>query len=67
MYYLIINNIIFSLTNTLTYLGLTVLIFVVVKFIEDIYHKKSGFYNPVFWPPAHYIKGPLMRDQGNNI
>jgi len=54
-------------TSMVTYLGVTFAAWVVIKFVEDIYHKKSGFYNPAFWPPAHYIKGPLMKDQGNNI
>jgi len=53
--------------SSIAYILLTILIFLTLHFVEDLYSKKSGFYNPAFWPPAHYIKGPLMRDQGNNI
>jgi len=56
-----------GLSLTIGYTVLTALIFMVIHFVEDIYSKKSGFYSPNFWPPAHYIKGPLMKDQGNNI
>jgi len=54
-------------SSTVTYFILTAIIYIVLHFVEDIYQRKSGFYNPAFWPPAHYIKGPLMKDQGNNI
>lgn len=32
-----------------------------------IYKLKSSWYGPTFNPPDNYIKGPLSRDQGNNI
>jgi len=56
-----------GVSGTIAYLLLTVLIFLTLHFVEDLYSKKSGFYNPAFWPPAHYTRGPLMKDQGNNI
>jgi len=56
-----------GMSGTVSYIVVSVLIYLAFAWVEDIYHKKSGFYNPAFWPPAHYIKGPLMRDQGNNI
>jgi len=51
----------------MSYVLLTAGIWLIITFVEDIYGKKSGFYSPNFWPPAHYTRGPLMRDQGNNI
>jgi len=57
----------FGVSSTVAYIAMTIFIYLTIRFVEDIYHKKSGFYNPAFWPPAHYTKGPLMRDQGNNI
>ena len=36
-------------------------------FVEDIFTKKGGWTQNNFYPPAHYIKGGLMRDQGNTI
>jgi len=48
------------------YIGLFVLTVIMVIAIESIY-KTKGWYGPKFFPPAHYNKGPLMIDQGNNI
>ena len=31
------------------------------------YRLKAPWYENKFWPPEHYTRGPLMRDQGNNI
>ena len=31
------------------------------------YSIKTPWYRTHFWPPADYTRGPLMRDQGNNI
>mmetsp|Transcript_34027 Transcript_34027/g.41972 ORF Transcript_34027/g.41972 Transcript_34027/m.41972 type:complete len:95 (-) Transcript_34027:69-353(-) len=31
------------------------------------YRIKTPWYQNNFWPPPNYMKGPLMRDQGNNI
>lgn len=58
----------------LCYLCLFVVTYVLINFIETTYKEKS-WYDPRFWPPAHYIKGyasicmfrPIMRDQGNSI
>jgi len=55
-----------SVFNRIGYLVLFCLTFLIIYFIEDTY-KKKGWYNPNFYPPSNYIKGPLMRDQGNNI
>jgi len=54
--------------NTIRIISLVSIFFVyyLVGFVEETYRKKS-WYGPQFWPPEHYIKGPLMRDQGNNI
>lgn len=53
--------------SNVSYLVLFISIALTIKWVEDIYKKKSGFYNPSFYPPAHYMKGPLSNDQGNNI
>ena len=42
------------------------LIYFVVSQIEESY-KAKGWYGPKFTPPDGYIRGPLSRDQGNNI
>jgi len=49
------------------YLGLFLLILWLIRWIESIYKWKSDFYNPSFYPPEHYIKGPLSNDQGTNV
>lgn len=54
-------------TRVITYLVLFISIYFVLSKIEEIYKTKSGFYNPIFFPPAHYQRGPLKNDQGNNI
>lgn len=51
----------------LVYIAVFVLIYLVLRWLEEIYKSKSGFYSPLFWPPAHYQHGPLQNDQGNNI
>jgi len=51
----------------IVYLIIFLLIFLLLKWVESIYKWKSSFYNPIFFPPAHYIHGPLSNDQGNNI
>ena len=42
------------------------LIYVLLNYVENVYGKKS-WYSPSFYPPAHYLQGPLNVDQGNNI
>ena len=32
-----------------------------------IYQLKTPWYNPKFFPPQDYVRGSIMRDQGNNI
>lgn len=31
------------------------------------YRIKTPWYKNDFWPPEGYTRGPIMRDQGNNI
>ena len=31
------------------------------------YRIKTPWYENNFWPPSYYTRGPIMRDQGNNI
>eukprot|EP01017_Pseudomicrothorax_dubius_P045419 TRINITY_DN7851_c0_g1_i1.p1 TRINITY_DN7851_c0_g1~~TRINITY_DN7851_c0_g1_i1.p1 ORF type:complete len:242 (+),score=36.82 TRINITY_DN7851_c0_g1_i1:489-1214(+) len=33
---------------------------------EDFFRRKMS-YEPQFWPPESYVKGPLSRDQGNSL
>lgn len=47
-----------------------ILVFSIVitsKIIISIYQKKASWYGPTFAPPAGYIKGPLINDQGNSF
>jgi len=47
-----------------------VLIFLIAitsRIIISIYQKKASWYGPTFSPPNNYIKGPLIRDQGNSF
>lgn len=34
-----------------------------ISFIEEIFRSKN-FYNPSFFPPRYFVKGPLHRDRG---
>lgn len=54
------------MTQRLLAFGFMYTIYNLVRFVEDIYSKKS-WYGPAFLPPAHYIQGPLARDQGNSV
>lgn len=44
-----------------------VVIFLAMQLILMCYRIKSPWYGPTFMPPGHYERGPLSRDQGNNI
>ena len=44
-----------------------VFIVLVVRIIFSIYRIKARWYSPTFFPPAHYVKGPLIIDQGNSF
>jgi hypothetical protein len=46
-------------------IALMLICFVVAQ-LEKVYKDKS-WYGPSFSPPNGYIRGPLSRDQGNNI
>lgn len=35
-------------------------------FINEMYQLKSP-YNPTFLPPQHFVRGPLINDQGNSF
>ena len=41
-----------------------IFIVLVVRIIFSIYRIKARWYNPTFFPPGHYVKGPLILDQG---
>ena len=40
---------------------------IVTRLIVGIYQKKASWYGPTFAPPANYMKGPLINDQGNSF
>lgn len=48
-------------------MGAIVAVFILSELILMCYKFKSPWYGPGFAPPAHYQRGPLMLDQGNNI
>jgi oligosaccharyltransferase complex subunit gamma len=35
--------------------------------ILNVYRIKANWYNPGMDPPSHYVRGPLIRDQGNSF
>jgi len=45
-------------------LVLIFLIAILSRVITSIYQKKANWYGPTFYPPAGYIRGPLIKDQG---
>ena len=47
--------------------GVIVFIVLIVRIIFSIYRIKARWYNPTFYPPGHYVKGPLINDQGNSF
>ena len=47
--------------------GAVILIVLIVRIIFSIYRIKARWYNPTFFPPGHYVKGPLINDQGNSF
>lgn len=59
-----------NIENKSTVVGASISIIVIcyfmIMFIEEIYRKKS-WYSTGFWPPEHYIKGPLSKDQGTTV
>ena len=46
-----------------------VIIFIIldVQIIFSIYRVKARWYYPTFMPPSHYVRGPLINDQGNSF
>jgi len=56
-----------SLKQRMAILGGIMVIYLLNQGILICYQIKSPWYGPTFMPPAHYMRGPLMNDQGNNI
>jgi oligosaccharyltransferase complex subunit gamma len=48
-------------------LGLIFSCLIVLKIINSIYQIKARWYHPTMLPPYHYVKGPLINDQGNSF
>ena len=42
-------------------------IMLIMGLIIKIYRIKAKWYSPTFSPPGHYVKGPLINDQGNSF
>jgi len=49
--------------------SLAVIFFIVIlsKLVVSLYQKKASWYGPTFYPPYGYIRGPLIKDQGNSF
>ena len=47
--------------------GVIIFIVLIVRMIFKIYRIKARWYSPTFFPPAHYVRGPLINDQGNSF
>jgi oligosaccharyltransferase complex subunit gamma len=62
-----INSIRGYWTHRLTALALIFLIAILSRIIIALYQKKASWYNPTFYPPSGYTRGPLLNDQGNSF
>jgi len=49
--------------------GIVVIAFtyIFIEIVKFIYQLKGGDTNTSFWPPAHYLQGPLMVDNGYTV
>lgn len=43
------------------------LIFLFIQVYISCYRVKTPWYENNFAPPSNFLRGPIMRDQGNNI
>jgi hypothetical protein len=48
------------------FVALFILLYSMSK-ITGTYQIKSSWYNPGFYPPHYYTKGPYIRDQGSSF
>ncbi|KAL4488805.1 hypothetical protein ABPG72_016458 [Tetrahymena utriculariae] len=55
-----------NIVNQLLFIAIFGTTLIIVIKIEELY-KFKGWYNINFFPPSHYNRGPIMRDQGNSI
>lgn len=51
--------------HKLVFILVTILLAICCRAISSIYRIKANWYGPEFAPPYNYIKGPLLKDQGN--
>mmetsp|Transcript_8624 Transcript_8624/g.9804 ORF Transcript_8624/g.9804 Transcript_8624/m.9804 type:complete len:362 (-) Transcript_8624:34-1119(-) len=56
-----------SLKKEVFSLTLVLIAFAGFMIIHEVFMLKSPSYDPSFYPPAHYMTGPLSADQGTNI
>mmetsp|Transcript_20034 Transcript_20034/g.23064 ORF Transcript_20034/g.23064 Transcript_20034/m.23064 type:complete len:350 (+) Transcript_20034:3-1052(+) len=57
----------FRFFNTVVMITLLFGASLMMNFAGNVYYEKTKFYTTNFYPPAHYIKGPISRDQMNTI
>lgn len=58
------TNFFFALFRNNQYILFVIFVFVteyIVSFIDQMYRIKNQ-YEPTFYPPPHFIKGPLIKD-----
>jgi len=65
--YTYVNRIKSQVKREVICLALIVAIFFGVTVLQTIFSMKASHYNPTFYPPEGYMKGPLSVDQGTNI
>jgi hypothetical protein len=65
--YAYVNRIKNTFTREVVWLVLIVAIFFGIVLLQGIFALKASHYSPSFYPPDHYMKGPLSIDQGTNI
>jgi hypothetical protein len=53
--------------HKITSFVVVIFIVLIVRIIFSIYRIKARWYSPTFFPPGHYVQGPLINDQGNSF
>lgn len=52
-----------KIASLLLIFSLIIVLIVIIR----VYRIKARWYSPNFFPPSHYVKGPLINDQGNSF
>lgn len=61
------GNIKSKLNKEVIWMIIVLALYIMVLTLNAIFELKAASYNPTFFPPDHYQKGPLMFDQGTII